>query len=113
FGAVVDPSLKGKVKITVIATGFGAHVATRPHSSSMQTPVDLVPFTTEAARLRVDPSQAPSVTERTAGRLTIARRPPVDVPSSIPVPNAAAAGYGYGAPGSPTRGTDQSAADGE
>ena len=24
FGAVVDPSLKGKVKITVIATGFGA-----------------------------------------------------------------------------------------
>ena len=24
FGAVVDPALKGKVKITVIATGFGA-----------------------------------------------------------------------------------------
>ena len=23
FGAVVDPALKGKVKITVIATGFG------------------------------------------------------------------------------------------
>ena len=26
FGAVVDPTLKGKVKITVIATGFGPHV---------------------------------------------------------------------------------------
>src|SRR5438067_1224135 len=30
FGAVVDPALKGKVKITVIATGFGAQSATRP-----------------------------------------------------------------------------------
>ncbi len=27
FGAVVDPTLKGKVKITVIATGFGHHSA--------------------------------------------------------------------------------------
>src|SRR6516162_7837276 len=31
FGAVVDPALKGRVKITVIATGFGAPAtATRP-----------------------------------------------------------------------------------
>src|SRR3954464_6590238 len=29
FGAVVDPALKGKVKITVIATGFGAPSAVR------------------------------------------------------------------------------------
>ena len=27
FGAVVDPALKGKVKITVIATGFAPQVA--------------------------------------------------------------------------------------
>src|SRR6266550_4369306 len=29
FGAVVDPALKGKVKITVIATGFGPQVGTQ------------------------------------------------------------------------------------
>src|SRR6476619_6700005 len=29
FGAVVDPALKGKVKITVIATGFGAPASTQ------------------------------------------------------------------------------------
>ena len=41
FGAVVDPSLKGKVKITVIATGFGQQVAARPAMSGAQTPVDM------------------------------------------------------------------------
>src|SRR4051812_27638138 len=30
FGAVVDPQLKGTVKITVIATGFDAHLNARP-----------------------------------------------------------------------------------
>src|SRR5436309_5560528 len=30
FGAVVEPALKGKVKITVIATGFGPVAAARP-----------------------------------------------------------------------------------
>src|ERR1700719_3971809 len=33
FGAVVDPSLKGKVKITVIATGFGPQPMSKPHIS--------------------------------------------------------------------------------
>src|SRR5204862_4782336 len=33
FGAVVDPKLKGKVKITVIATGFGAEATARPGAS--------------------------------------------------------------------------------
>src|SRR5437764_404733 len=37
FGAVVDPALKGKVKITVIATGFGAAMGAR--SATAQTPV--------------------------------------------------------------------------
>src|SRR6059036_1743609 len=35
FGAVVDPALKGKVKITVIATGFGPPMSIRP--SAVQT----------------------------------------------------------------------------
>ncbi|HEY7499942.1 MAG TPA: cell division protein FtsZ, partial [Vicinamibacterales bacterium] len=38
FGAVVDPALKGKVKITVIATGFGPPAAARPLPSAAQTP---------------------------------------------------------------------------
>ena len=42
FGAVVDPKMEGKVKITVIATGFdrpsAAHAVA---ASAAQTPVDL------------------------------------------------------------------------
>src|SRR2546421_860310 len=43
FGAVVDPLLKGKVKITVIATGFGASITTRsiPSAAASSTPVDM------------------------------------------------------------------------
>ena len=50
FGAVVDPALVGRVKITVIATGFGG-VGThaRPSGSTAHTPVDMTPFN-EAAR---------------------------------------------------------------
>src|SRR5207249_6897668 len=40
FGAVVDPTLNGKVKITVIATGFGPPSAARLTGSTAQTPVD-------------------------------------------------------------------------
>ncbi len=49
FGAVVDPNLRGKVKITVIATGF--EKGTR---ASVKTPTDLSPYkehlAAEAAR---------------------------------------------------------------
>jgi cell division protein FtsZ len=44
FGAVVDPEMKGKVKITVIATGFerASSVSARPvPASAAETPVDL------------------------------------------------------------------------
>ena len=44
FGAVVDPTLKGKVKITVIATGFGQQPAARPVTSGAQTPVDMTQY---------------------------------------------------------------------
>jgi cell division protein FtsZ len=36
FGAVVDPRMEGKIKITVIATGFD-----RPSTTAVPTPVDL------------------------------------------------------------------------
>src|SRR3954468_7557153 len=67
FGAVVDPALKGKIKITVIATGFGAISAARPSRSATQTPVDMTPYT-DTARMRAEPAAAAS-----AGRLSIAR----------------------------------------
>src|SRR3954452_23787637 len=42
FGAVVDPKMEGKVKITVIATGFERESASKPvPASSAATPVDL------------------------------------------------------------------------
>jgi cell division protein FtsZ len=41
FGAVVDPSMKGKVKITVIATGFDRPVNKALAASAATTPVDL------------------------------------------------------------------------
>ncbi len=44
FGAVVDPAMEGKVKITVIATGFDrVRVETSPAAQSARTtPIDLV-----------------------------------------------------------------------
>src|SRR5258707_71897 len=56
FGAVIDPALKGKVKITVIATGFGAQANARPVSpiaSSASTPIDMTQYA-EHARMRAD-----------------------------------------------------------
>jgi cell division protein FtsZ len=51
FGAVVDPMLSGKVKITVIATGFERKGAGRGiASSSLTTPVDLSSYTAHLQR---------------------------------------------------------------
>jgi cell division protein FtsZ len=41
FGAVVDPAMNGRVKITVIATGFDRQAASTVSASATQTPVDL------------------------------------------------------------------------
>ena len=50
FGAVLDPALEGKVKITVIATGFERQraTATAP-AAGLETPVDLNSYTREIA----------------------------------------------------------------
>ena len=54
FGAVVDPALKGKVKITVIATGFGPPAAARPATGQpAQTPVDMTQYA-DHARMRAE-----------------------------------------------------------
>jgi cell division protein FtsZ len=74
FGAVVDPGLKGKVKITVIATGFELASASRPSATSPETPVDMTAYT-EHVRVRVDTAPVPA-----SPRPSIARRAPLDLP---------------------------------
>src|SRR5882762_8900217 len=86
FGAVVDPALKGKVKITVIATGFGAQVAARPAAAVTQTPVDMTHYT-EHARAR---AEALTPTTTLAPRLSIARRSLLDLPMAASTAAAAA-----------------------
>src|SRR3954464_5105324 len=85
FGAVIDPSLKGKVKITVIATGFGlqANAHARPAataSAQTVTPVDMTQYAAYA-RTRGDavPSAPPAMS---AARMSIARRPLLDLPAA-------------------------------
>ena len=84
FGAVVDPSLKGKVKITVIATGFGQSAAARPEPMVLQTPIDMSHYAdhprARAAALSL-PAEVPS-----AARLSIPRRPLVELPLPTPLP---------------------------
>ena len=50
FGAEVDPALKGKVKITVIATGFERAGAHRQPTAAVQTPVDLQSYSVQLGR---------------------------------------------------------------
>ena len=83
FGAVVDPALKGKVKITVIATGFAPQAAARSSSDAAQTPVDMSIYA-DHGRMRGDAaSQAASTPSLPAGRVAVARRPILDLPLAI------------------------------
>jgi cell division protein FtsZ len=61
FGAVIDPNLNGRVKITVIATGFDRAEATRrAPAAALPTPTDLANYTTHIARA-TEPGTVPSV----------------------------------------------------
>jgi cell division protein FtsZ len=83
FGAVVDPTLQSKVKITVIATGFD-HVRTErstPANAPMRTPVDMSAYQISAEpaaaaqpRAGITPSSSPIIT----------RRPPIEMPLTQP-----------------------------
>ena len=82
FGAVVDPKMEGRVKITVIATGFDRPVAARaPTASAALTPVDLHSYT----------SWKQETGERAAAsggsRISFSRRAVLDLP--LPLPQAA------------------------
>ena len=86
FGAVIDPKMSGKVKITVIATGFDhAIVSASPLAQSARpTPVDLSAFVTHRGgeEERLVPS---------GGRLSVTRRPVIELPALSPRSSYAAA----------------------
>jgi cell division protein FtsZ len=82
FGAVLDPAMEGKVKITVIATGFDrapAAEASNPTPSDMTQYVQPRPVVVE----QVDPPAAVST------GFSLARRPAIDVRSAFRQPPAA------------------------
>jgi cell division protein FtsZ len=76
FGAVIDPTLNGRVKITVIATGFDREGARQVVPGNQgQTPVDLTHYTTWLQRQQ-------SGQGLTAPGLSLTRRHGVGVPVS-------------------------------
>jgi len=88
FGAVVDPKLEGRVKVTVIATGFDYVADHQPMPTPSQTPVDLHNYTGYLKEKVDAPPPAPALD---LGRLTIARRPALDLASAAAPPVAAMA----------------------
>ena len=77
FGAVIDPSMQDRVKITVIATGYGQpRTEMQPAATSVQTPVDLQNYTEWQ-------SDAP-MSRAVSGEVRIARRPVVGLPAPPP-----------------------------
>jgi len=73
FGAVVDSKMEGKVKITVIATGFDhSRVALAQTQASTVTPVDMSAYT--AARV-------PAVDRPAVAAQRLVRRPVLDLPA--------------------------------
>jgi cell division protein FtsZ len=65
FGAVVDPQLVGKVKITVIATGFDRKAAVRQApAAAPDTPVDLNVYSAHLDRAAEVPAHAASAPAR-------------------------------------------------
>jgi cell division protein FtsZ len=99
FGAVIDPNLSGRVKITVIATGFdrvgGAH---HIPAAALPTPTDLTSYTTHIARSEavaaeaVIHASAPAASEAAPREaslpaFTVTRRPALEL--SLPLTAAA------------------------
>jgi len=88
FGAVVDPALQGKVKITVIATGFDRkHSSRAVPSASVATPVDLRRYEEHLHRAAAERSAAADAPPAHGGAhgsaqpptVNVARRPPIDL----------------------------------
>jgi cell division protein FtsZ len=90
FGAVIDPKMEGKVKITVIATGFDrAAVEKQTTAATAVTPVDLQQYTawqqTEKVAVAAGGGGGGGV-----ARITVSRRPVLEMPTIAPAAAAAA-----------------------
>jgi cell division protein FtsZ len=79
FGAVVDPKMEGRVKITVIATGFDRPGTSRtaPASAAL-TPVDLHSYTAWKQ------DAGDRVAAAGGSRMTLSRRAILDLPLALP-----------------------------
>jgi cell division protein FtsZ len=105
FGAVVDPSLTGKVKLTVIATGFDRKGSGRGlPAAALQTPVDLQSYSAHLNRQPeaavadppfVQAGTAPPPVGLAAPQFTVSRRSPLDL--SLPPGPAERSKTGAGA----------------
>src|SRR5918996_943584 len=78
FGAVVDPGLTGKVKITVIATGFDRKGSNRGiPAAALQTPVDMSAYTAHLnSRVEEPMHAAPAAMPQAAPHAINSNRPP-------------------------------------
>jgi cell division protein FtsZ len=87
FGAVVDPKMEGRVKITVIATGFDRPAAAQSAAASaVQTPVDLQSY----AAWKQESGER--IAANGGSRLNVSRRTVLDIP--LPVATADDSGPG-------------------
>jgi cell division protein FtsZ len=78
FGAVVDPKMEGRVKITVIATGFDRAVVQKQTTASAAiTPVDLQSYTAWQTNDKV------AATMGSMPRMSISRRAVLEMPASV------------------------------
>jgi cell division protein FtsZ len=78
FGAVVDPKMEGKVKITVIATGFDRESPKTISASAAQTPVDLHSYTNRKQE------GEERIAAAGGSRMTFSRRPIFELPIATP-----------------------------
>ena len=79
FGAVVDPTMEGKVKITVIATDFEGLGGRKAAAANADTPVDLQHF----ANQRQEESALPmAVAAAGGGGITMSRRTTIEFASA-------------------------------
>jgi cell division protein FtsZ len=79
WGAVVDPAMEGRIKITVIATGFDRH-----SQAQGDTPVDLQNYASWK-------NQEATSQRAAASQVAITRRAPISLPITLGQPGASAA----------------------
>ena len=83
FGSVVDPDMKGRVKITVIATGFDEVGSRRAQeqavSATADTPVDLENYSNWKQGESVAPAPMPA---NRNSAIAISHRPRIELPLS-------------------------------